>query len=428
MKKTCVFLVILILLVQANIHAQLFDSDAYGSLSDYFNSIFGPDPNAGLTAFPVLNIPMGGRSEGMAGAFSAVADDISFIEYNPAGSSMLARSEIGLFHNNWVGDANLEGLVYANRHGDYVGFAGGLKWLYIPFTEYNFYGERVATGYYSEVVAILNISRTFFSTYDFAGVSAGINIKGAFRFVPDYTDSDDLGNPKGSLMIGSGDSQSAITAMADIGLLSRFNLFKFYTSREKNASAALVLRNIGPAVMDDPLPSALVAGIAYKPIRPVLFAFDFVLPINFQDTDLSESPYWTAGIAVSVTNFLSMRAGFMGRAGGARLTVGSAVMLDRIALEVNYTLDLMTQMRPLNRVSLGLRLDLGDNGRAERAAMVDEFYLRGLDEYRLGNYLNALIYWEESLRLDPRFRPAEEAIAVIRSALDLQYRIMNIDY
>ena len=428
MKKTALLFIILIILIQVNMYAQSFDPGAYGSLSDYFNSMFGSNPNAGLTAFPVLNIPMGGRSEGMAGAFTAVSDDISFIEYNPAGSSMLARSELGLFHNNWVGDSNVESLIYANRSGDYIGFAGGLKWFYIPFTEYNYYGQRAATGYYSEGVATLNLSRTFFSTYDFTGVSAGINLKGAFRFVPDYTDSDDLGNPQGSIIQGSGDSQSAIAIMADLGLLTRFNLFKFYTSRERNASAALVLRNIGPSVMGDALPAALVAGISYKPIRPVLFAFDFILPINFENPDYSESPYWTFGTSVSVTSFLSMRAGFMGRGGGSRLTIGSSIVLDRIALEVNYSLDLMTQMRPLNRVSLGLRFDLGDNGRAERAAMVDELYLLGLDEYRLGQYQGALYYWEECLRLNPKFRPAEEAIYIIQRALDLQYRIMNIDY
>ncbi|MDR0719568.1 MAG: UPF0164 family protein, partial [Treponema sp.] len=86
-----------------------FGPDSYGSISDYLNSIYGPDPNAALTAFPVLNVPMGGRSEGMAGAFAAVSDDISFIEYNPAGSSMLSTSEFALFHNNWIADTKIEG-------------------------------------------------------------------------------------------------------------------------------------------------------------------------------------------------------------------------------------------------------------------------------------------------------------------------------
>ena len=56
-----------------------FDADDYGSITDYLKDIYGVDDNAGLTAFPVLNIPLGGRAEGMAGSFSAVADDITFL-------------------------------------------------------------------------------------------------------------------------------------------------------------------------------------------------------------------------------------------------------------------------------------------------------------------------------------------------------------
>ncbi|MCL2881169.1 MAG: UPF0164 family protein, partial [Treponema sp.] len=91
------------------------NSKSYGSISDYLNGIYGIDNNAGLTSFPVLNIPMGGRSEGMASAFTAVCDDVSFIEHNPAGSSMLSHSEMAFFHNNWIADTKVEGAVFASR-------------------------------------------------------------------------------------------------------------------------------------------------------------------------------------------------------------------------------------------------------------------------------------------------------------------------
>jgi hypothetical protein len=214
-------------------------SDTFGDIADYLDSIYGIDDNAGLTAFPVLNVPMGGRSEGMAQAFSAVADDVSFIEYNPAGSSMLAKSELAFFHNNWIADTKLEGAAYATRLGN-LGLAGGAKWLYTPFTEYNFYGERVSKGYYSEAVAILNASYNFLAGYYFSGVSLGMNLKGAFRFMPDYTDNID------NIIAGSGASQSAMMVMADFGALTRFDLFKFYNAQDRNASAALVLKNLGP--------------------------------------------------------------------------------------------------------------------------------------------------------------------------------------
>ena len=426
MKKNSVLFCIIILLILTGTAGALdFDPDRYGSITDYLNSIYGPDFNAGLTAFPVLNVPMGGRSEGMAGAFSAVCDDISFIEFNPAGSAVLSNTELAIFHNNWIADTKIEGAAYASRFKD-LGFAAGIKWLYTPFTEYNIYGERVSKGYYSEGTAVLNASYNFLRGFYFSGLSVGVSLKGAFRLVPDYTDADDSGNSQGQLIQGSGKDQSAAMVMADLGVLTRFNFLKFYNSRERNMSAALVFRNLGPPAKEDPLPSAITAAIAYKPLKPLLFAFDFNLPMNFRDLSLSEKPSWAFGFAGEITNFLSMRTGLTGKAGNARITLGSAIHLEKITLDINYTLDLLTQITPLNRVSLGIRFNMGDQGRKERSVIVDELYLLGLDAYSRFEFQKAKGYWEEALRIDPRFEPAREGINVVNKTLDVEERINNM--
>jgi hypothetical protein len=400
--------------IWANDEAQ----DRYGNIADYLNSIYGIDNNAGLTAFPVLNIPMGGRSEGMI-AFSAIADDVSFIEFNPAGSSMLQRSELAFFHNNWIADTKIEGIAYATRFGN-LGLAAGAKLLYMPFTEYNIYGERVSGGYYSEGVAILNVSYNMFSGFYFSGVSLGLNLKGAYRLMPDYTDNFD------NILSGSGWSQSAVMAMADIGLLTRFNLFKFYNSRDRNASVALVARNLGPPALDEPLPTVFNAAFSYRPIRPLVFAFDFNYPVNLMDTSLSELPYAAIGFSVNVTNFLSMRGGFMYKAGSSRVSVGSAIYFDKISVDINYTLDLLTQLQPLNRVSLGVRFCLGDGGRGQASDRVDELYLLGLEAYISGNFADAKLCWEEALRINPRYDPARESLAMLINREELNQRVEDM--
>lgn len=392
----------------------------YGGIADYLNDVYGVDENAGLTAFPILNIPLGGRSEGMASAFAAVSDDVSFIEFNPAGSSMLEKSELAFFHNNWISDVKIEGVAYAVRFGDF-GLAAGAKWLYTPFTEYNIYGERVSNGYYSEGVAVLNASYKFLSNYNFSGVSVGLNLKGAFRIMPDYSNKED-----DAIIGGSGLEQSAVMGMADIGFLTRFNLFKFYASRENNMSAALVARNLGPPALDEPLPAVFNAALSYKPIRPLLFSFDFFIPLNIMEPEYSEAVYFAFGVSANVASFLSMRAGLMIKAGSSRITVGSAVNLNKIALDVNYTLDLLTQLQPMNRVSLAVRFDLGDGGRRLKASMVEDAYLKGIDAYSRGNYPEAKYYWEEALRLDPKFLPARQSLDMLYSREQLEQRIEEL--
>ena len=180
--------------VRVAVFAEEFDPDKYGDISDYLNGLYGIDENAGLTAFPVLNVPMGGRSEGMAGAFAAVCSDASFLEFNPAGSAVLTNGELAFFHNNWIADTKIEGAVFSARKENF-GYSAGTKWLYTPFTEYNYYGERVSKGYYCEGVAILNASFNLFSSYEFAGLALGASLKSAFRFVPDYSNADETSNP-----------------------------------------------------------------------------------------------------------------------------------------------------------------------------------------------------------------------------------------
>jgi len=398
-------------------------SDAYASALDYLVDLYGIDPNEGLTSLPALNVPVGGRSEAMGTAFSAVSDDASFLEWNPAGSATLTLTELAFFHNNWIADTKIEAAVFATRIED-LGLAVGGKWLYLPFTEYDNYGNRASKGYYAETVAVANASYNFFRGYYFDGISVGGNLKAAYRFVPDFSDD------AGSVDQDSGDAQSTFALMADAGALTRFNLFKFYHARERNAAFAVVMRNIGPAPLNEPLPAVIAAGIAYRPIRPVLLSFDYSVPLNLVDLALSERPYWATGLSVTVTDFLSMQAGLLVKGTNPRISIGSRVAFAGVDLNINYTLDLLTQLQPLNRVSLSARFDFGDSGRADRAKRIEELYLSGLVEYANGNQDEALRLWEEALQLDSGFDPAREgrnALLGSKSLVDRMNEIQKLE-
>ncbi|MDA3851561.1 MAG: UPF0164 family protein, partial [Spirochaetaceae bacterium] len=109
---------------------------------------FGLDPNSGRSSFLVLLIPAGGKYQSMATAYTAMTEDLGFIDANPAVSAYLTNTELMVFHNDWILDSNLESIAYTQRFGDFgLGVAG--KMLWIPFEQTNSWGEAVAQGAYT---------------------------------------------------------------------------------------------------------------------------------------------------------------------------------------------------------------------------------------------------------------------------------------
>ena len=64
---------------------------AGSSLADAFYNTAGA--HEGTTSFRSLLIPSGGRAESLGSAYTALSDDISFIDYNPAASALLNETE-----------------------------------------------------------------------------------------------------------------------------------------------------------------------------------------------------------------------------------------------------------------------------------------------------------------------------------------------
>ena len=158
--------VLLAFICSFTISADLSDIYAGSDPESYGNA------SLGLTVFPTLSIPLGGRYQGMGTAYTAVSQDSGFFDSNPSASSLLNYSELSFLHNNWVADSTVEGVVYTMRFNDFgIGFQA--KFLYSSFTGYDDIGDRKSGGYYSESVATLNASYNFFSSYYFYGFAVG---------------------------------------------------------------------------------------------------------------------------------------------------------------------------------------------------------------------------------------------------------------
>ncbi len=396
-------------------------SVTFADFSDFYYSITqdegGIDPDTGLTVFRTLLIPIGGKYGGMGTAFTAVSDDSTYIEANPSGSSLLEYTELAFSHYNVISDTNMEGVLYSMRFNDLgIGFGG--KFLYVPFTEYDAFGERDSRGYYSETIGTVNISYNFLSSYYFYGIAVGTNLKVGYRSIPQ------------AISAGQAETnQSALAAMADVGVLTRFNFLKFYASRSRNFSIGAVVKNLGPNVLGEPLPTEATVGMAYSPIRPLTMAFDFGAPFTFDRVNYpAESPYIAAGVDVVFTDFYSLQAGFNIKLIGAdpQVSLGSVVELKDIRFIINYYLDLTTSSTAPSNFSIQAQLKLGDRGRAEKQALIDEYYTAGLEAYAEGQLREAIDYWNKVLEIEPFFEPASEMKRTAQYALELQETMESI--
>ncbi len=430
--KKLIFLISILVVLSVFQVVSLDYTDINTTLSNIFSTLI--DDNEGTSSFQSLNIPSGGRAESLGTAYTALADDISFFDYNPAASSVLDYTEFAVFHNSWIADSALETISATTRYGN-LGMGASIKCFYVPFSEYNIFGEKTSGNYYSETTGILNISYNFLSGYNFKGIALGMNLKGAWRSIPDYTDDN-----TNAIISESGLTQSAAALMIDFGMLMRFNFAKFYSSRIPNLRIGLSFLNVGTAItgfnsdsgltLDDPLPTKIAAGISYKMIEPVTIALEFRQPLNLYS--LSQSELWRAGtgIQVKITRFFSVLGGFLLKGSNPRFSLGSEFLIDKATMNVNYTLDLTSSANPVNHFSISAKMNFGDRGRKAIADKIDILYSKGLTYYAAGDMKNAIKTWQQVLLLNKRYDPA---IKGIKSALKLQelykhvLEIQNLD-
>jgi hypothetical protein len=407
MKKSGIVFLLLIFLAATTYSIDLDPVDILEFLTEY--ATFVEAGNTGLTSFPVLKIPMGGEYEAMGTAYTAVGRDLSFVDSNPASTSVLKFTELSVTHNNLIADVSMEGLIYTMRFEDLgVGFTG--KFVHVPFTEYDGLGVQQSSTLYSEAVGGLNLSYNFLDSFYFHGIAVGLNTKLAARRIAEEVAPD----------------QSAVGVMTDIGVLTRVNFLKHFASRERNLSFGILAQNLGPPALGEPLPTALRAGFAYAPVRPVTVSGDLIYPVSLVSGVSPEPLGFAVGTSVQITDFLGTQAGFLMQGGNPRFTLGSTVDLTEVTLAVNYTLDMTTQTGKLERFSLQARFNLGDRGRGQRRDTVEEYYLDSLVAYAAGEIEKTVELSRKAIEMDPGFQPARETLASALRSLELQRQMDSI--
>lgn len=266
------------------------------------------------TGASFLKINIGARAVGMGSAFTAVANDVSAIQWNPAGLSLLTGREFSAMHSEWIVDTKLDflGFAFPLRTG-VVG--GSIIYLSHPEMEgRSETREKVANFDASDLAVIFGYSkRVIFSGKEMA--SFGLNVK---------------------LIRQQIELESAYGAAFDIGLLSHFSLFHNHNP----LSIGLCIQNIGAQMkfVNEPydLPLSVTAGLGYN-IGALTIAFDIKQLIYENKT------VFNFGTEFVPINMFALRAGYL-----------LPLMKDReIILDSKYD-----ELTNLNGISAGLGLRL----------------------------------------------------------------------
>ena len=235
--------------------------------------------------------------------------DVSFLQFNPAASSIQKETQLSLFHNQWIADSKMETAAFTTRNKN-LGIGAYISCFYLPFTEYNLFGERAAGSYYTETTGGFNISYNFLAGYNFKGIALGATIKGGWRGMPDYTD-----NNTNAIIANSGLEQSGLALMADFGDMLQFNFLKFFASRTPNVRIGLSAQNLGASItgfgsssgikIDDPLPTYFAAGLSCQFLPIITATFDIKQPVNLFAPKDYQMFSVSAGIILAFTkNFI----------------------------------------------------------------------------------------------------------------------------
>ncbi|MFA5859412.1 MAG: PorV/PorQ family protein [Elusimicrobiota bacterium] len=272
--------------------------------------------NAGTTSANFLKILSSARSDGMASAFIAVADDVNSLYFNPAGLTGVKRKEIQTTYSAWFENSSFGLLDYGMPLAKNNCLGIGLG--------YFSYGEMAKTSLID--AAGIPVQDGTFNAWDFNvllgyaqslyrdndtkwlyGLAYGINAKIITRSI---------------------DSSTIATAAIDIGVL--YTPLKFL-------NIGFAVQNIGPGLKyenySDNLPLNIRLGLAqtviFNPIHKLICAIDISQPVD-------NNTRFLAGVEYAYKNILFFRTGLRYNYDTNWFTTGIGVRYGHYRLDYAY--------------------------------------------------------------------------------------------
>lgn len=136
--------------------------------------------NVGTAGAQFLKIGPGARVDSLGGAFSAIANDVTTIYWNPAGLSQLDKTSFSDTHTVWLADVRYNYLAFATPIEKVGTLGASVTFLNVPDTEITTLAQPDGTGlWYSawDTAVSLAYSRELYHNESGTKLSIGINTK-----------------------------------------------------------------------------------------------------------------------------------------------------------------------------------------------------------------------------------------------------------
>ncbi|MBI4064298.1 MAG: PorV/PorQ family protein [Elusimicrobia bacterium] len=250
------------------------------------------------TGADFLNIPVGARPVGMGNAYTALANDVTSLHWNPAGLALMNHRELGAMHSQWLLNTqyNFLGFGAPSSMGSIAGSVAVLS-----------QGNEEGRGANREKTGTIKAQDQVFSlgfAKNLGELKGGINTKLISSQIAGFR---------------------AQSYALDMGML-------YPVSSSLGFGAAL--QNLGPGMrfisQRDPLPLTLAAGVSYR------FLHGLAVALDVKENLVSKKNQINLGTEYSVLPILTLRGGYLASLAGQRQVGGLGKNLNGLSAGLGF--------------------------------------------------------------------------------------------
>lgn len=339
--------------------------------------------DAGTTGANFLKLGIGPRAIAMGDAQIGLADDVFATYWNPAGLAQLETPQAGLVQTQYLQDINEQYLAYAHPTRSLGTFGGSFTYLTVgKFQGYDAAGQPTGQVGANDAALGLSYAYPIYAEKRYGTLLAG-----------------------GTSLKGIQERLDTVTAKAyavDAGLL--FIPGKKWGDFLEGWRGGLALRNMGTSMKFDqesfPLPRSLTAGLSYT---GKWRGESFTVALDGQQPNDGRRVFG-AGIELLTLKTFVLRGGYTSAGDlGNGLRFGGGLRFKII--QIDYAFAGAGSLGQAHR--LGLTFFFGPKP-VNTLVLAENWYERGMKDYRQGRYTQALVEFNKALEVDPSHPQALE--------------------